>query len=748
MKPYFHAVLALAANLAFGLAPANPVFAATSDPLLRPIERKIQRVYQLVSPAIVRIVGELRGRERQLGCGVVVTPEGHIVTQGTIVGRHPRDGPLSVYLADGRQVKVSTLGWSGEWNIGALKISEEGPWPYVSLSDKPPSIRAGQYCLALGYPTYGFQDRQPAMRFGYIMKSAREAWCTSSCPVWMGDFGTGLFDLEGRLLGVCAEIPTEDDALYSVVDVVKRHWNDLLAGKDLDAVRLTLVDDRSPLRATNCSRDRPVTSEETGNISGLERATASTVRINVEGEPRGWSGVIISSDGYVATCAHHKWLPGTEVIVHLPSGRTAAGRILGMNWLTDVGLIKLSGDGPWPYAEIGDSTLLGINDACTIMGYPNAHRSDQPLIRTTKIQLIQGQEADAPGSRISTFRASTCEMQGGDSGGGLFDDQGRLIAIHEVVAPSHEHVRIEWLRRQWGLLSTGVEVEVSTSQSITALTTAFEKAAKNNKASTVLVLRNNEPQAVGIVVGANGSVLTKASEVYGEVACRMADGKTLSASVEKVDRKHDLALIRVNANNLPTATWSRSEPIKVGALVAAIMPSKEPSVGVVSQPARAIPADEGFLGRLRESGRGLEIDDDSAKERGIPLEKGDLVLSVEDHPTPDLKAFTQLMKHSASAPQAVAGDPVRLTVLRGQETMDLQFPLAPLRWPRAWGAEESRRYSGFPSVLDADLPLTTIECGAPLVNVDGEVAAIAIACRSRGRSHVVPAAIAYPFISE
>jgi S1-C subfamily serine protease len=229
----------------------------------------------------------------------------------------------------------------------------------------------------------------------------------------------------------------------------------------------------------------------------------------------------------------------------------------------------------------------------------------------------------------------------------------------------------------------------------------------------------------------------------------MSDRAVYPAIVEKVNREHDLGLIRVKANDLVTAKWTQSEQITVGALVAAILPSNELRVGIVSQSARAIPAERGFMGGLRDGDRGLELyDDTTLRAYNLPLHKNDVILRVEDRPTPDLKTYQQLMEADDRAPLAVTGDPVSVDIQRGSEMLHLQFPLGPMNWPRPWGETESRRFSGFPGVLDTDLPLATTQCGAPLVDSTGGTAAIVIACRTRGRTHIIPAAVARAFISD
>ena len=69
------------------------------------------------------------------------------------------------------------------------------------------------------------------------------------------------------------------------------------------------------------------------------------------------SGTVITANGYVATCGHHRWLPGDTVNLAFTDGRDAAAVVLGKNRICDVGLMKITGDGPWPHVDFGDSSL-------------------------------------------------------------------------------------------------------------------------------------------------------------------------------------------------------------------------------------------------------------------------------------------------------------------------------------------------------------------------------------------------------
>ena len=160
------------------------------------------------------------------------------------------------------------------------------------------------------------------------------------------------------------------------------------------------------------------------------------------------SGVIVSEDGYILTAAHVAGTPDRDALIFLSDGRQLHGKTLGLNEILDAGLIKLSDDGPWPYAELGKSSSVGLGQWCLATGHPGGYDpSREPVIRMGRI-LRSTQSAII----------SDCTLVGGDSGGPLFDLNGNVIAIHSRIGKNlnvNVHVPIDRYRRSWNRLVKG-----------------------------------------------------------------------------------------------------------------------------------------------------------------------------------------------------------------------------------------------------------------------------------------------------
>ena len=160
------------------------------------------------------------------------------------------------------------------------------------------------------------------------------------------------------------------------------------------------------------------------------------------------SGVIVSEDGYVLTAGHVSGKPDTKCTIIMPDGRHVNAKSLGANRGIDSGLIKITDEGKWPYVEMGDSAKLRKGQWTIAIGHPGGYFVGRsPVLRLGRIQntndmLIQ----------------TDCTLVGGDSGGPLFDLDGKVIGIHSRIGPSiafNIHVPVSTYRETWDRLAKG-----------------------------------------------------------------------------------------------------------------------------------------------------------------------------------------------------------------------------------------------------------------------------------------------------
>lgn len=161
----------------------------------------------------------------------------------------------------------------------------------------------------------------------------------------------------------------------------------------------------------------------------------------------GGSGVVINDEGLILTCAHVNRSAGRRIRIRFPDGRVVSGKTLGNFHAGDAGLVQITGEGDFPFAEMAKSGEVEIGDWCIAVGYPVSFRGGQPPVRI-------GRVLSRSGSSIRT----DVPIMGGDSGGPLFDLQGRVIGINSRVSGSmtaNIHVATDLFTTHWDRLMDG-----------------------------------------------------------------------------------------------------------------------------------------------------------------------------------------------------------------------------------------------------------------------------------------------------
>lgn len=160
------------------------------------------------------------------------------------------------------------------------------------------------------------------------------------------------------------------------------------------------------------------------------------------------SGVIISEDGYVLTAGHVAVEPGRSVTFIFPDGNKARGKSLGINIGIDAGLMKITDRGKWPHVELGDMTKIKPGSWVVAMGHPGGFDKERSVVaRLGRVYRVR-----------DSVVQSDCTIIGGDSGGPLFDLDGKVVGIHSRISNSlrqNFHVPISIYEKDWDKLAAG-----------------------------------------------------------------------------------------------------------------------------------------------------------------------------------------------------------------------------------------------------------------------------------------------------
>jgi len=142
------------------------------------------------------------------------------------------------------------------------------------------------------------------------------------------------------------------------------------------------------------------------------------------------SGVIFDASGLVLTNAHV--VENTdEVMVGLPDGRRVPGQVVGQDSLTDLAVIRLDEEGPWPTAPLGDSDQLQVGDWAIAVGNPFGLENTVTMGIISNLNRNVSQLGIA-GKRLDLIQTDAA-INPGNSGGPLLNASGEVVGINTLV---------------------------------------------------------------------------------------------------------------------------------------------------------------------------------------------------------------------------------------------------------------------------------------------------------------------------
>lgn len=196
-----------------------------TTPILENLSMEFESLSQKVSPAVVQILSTgyvpLRGastsvlaKQRSTGSGVILDPEGYIVTNSHVVDgarriqvalsfqKHALTGE-SILKPRGKIVGAQLVGMDRETDLAVLKISEIN-LPYLRLGNSD-DIRKGQVVLAFGSPL-GLEN---TVTMGVVSSIARQLrsgdrmiYIQTDAPINPGNSGGPLVNTNGTVVGI------------------------------------------------------------------------------------------------------------------------------------------------------------------------------------------------------------------------------------------------------------------------------------------------------------------------------------------------------------------------------------------------------------------------------------------------------------------------------------------------------------------------------------------------------------------
>lgn len=289
---------------------------------------------------------------------------------------------------------------------------------------------------------------------------------------------------------------------------------------------------------------------------------------------------------------------------------------------------------------------------------------------------------------------------------------------------------------------------------------AFKTSVARPSVSTVRVHVDGKETALGMVVGPDGWILTKANDLHGSITVTVRGGQTFDAEIVGIHAVHDLALLKINARGLIPVEFKESKTADVGSWVACVGVGDEPvAIGVVSVASRNVAvkgpivssAPKAFLGvTWATAGGGIAkigevLGGTPADKAG--LKSNDIILTLGGVKIDNQETVIQLLG------KYKPGDIVKVTVRRGEGEFDQQITLGKREESRGetqnkMGSQLSSRTSGYPTILQHDSIVRPTDCGGPIVDLEGRVVGINICRAGRVESWAVPSEVIQPILLE
>ncbi|HEY1010951.1 MAG: Do family serine endopeptidase [Daejeonella sp.] len=192
-----------------------------------------------------------RGPAMGSGSGVIISPDGYIVTNNHVVDNADK---IDVILPDKRSLVAKVIGRDANTDLALIKIEGSG-FPIVKLGNSD-DVRIGEWVLAVGYPfalnttvtagivsakgrQIGILDSEPSPNGEPQARTAIESFIQTDAAINRGNSGGALVNTNGELIGVNAAIASQSGSYEGYgfaipINLAKKILNDF---KEFGSVR-------------------------------------------------------------------------------------------------------------------------------------------------------------------------------------------------------------------------------------------------------------------------------------------------------------------------------------------------------------------------------------------------------------------------------------------------------------------------------------------------------------------------------
>jgi S1-C subfamily serine protease len=223
--------------------------------ILDAYSRAVVSVVDAVGPSVVSVstgrrAGDGRAGATGAGSGVIVAPDGYVLTNNHVVQDASR---LGATLTDGRTLEASLIGGDGSTDLALIRVNA-ADLPAAALG-RSTALRVGQLVVAIGNPL-GFQSTVSAGVVSALGRAFRsrtgrliENVIQTDVALNPGSSGGPLVDSSGRVVGINTAIIAMAQGLSFAIPIDTATWviGELLAHGRVRRAWLGLVAHTRPL---------------------------------------------------------------------------------------------------------------------------------------------------------------------------------------------------------------------------------------------------------------------------------------------------------------------------------------------------------------------------------------------------------------------------------------------------------------------------------------------------------------------
>ena len=352
------------------------------------------------------------------------------------------------------------------------------------------------------------------------------------------------------------------------------------------------------------------------------------------------TGFLIDDAGHILTNDHV--IEGAErLTVKLADGRSLRAEVVGTDPDTDIALIKISGDQPFPHATLGDSNALRVGEWVCAIGNPLAY---EHTVTVGVVSFIGRKLFDAS---LDNYIQTDAAISFGNSGGPLINARGDVIGINAAISRQASNIgfavpinqarsvlphlktigRVE--RGYIGVTLRDVDPDVQASLKLTRGDGALVQDVSVGSPGARAGLRPYD-----VIVSVDGDPVRAHDRLIREIASRQP-GTSARLGYIRDGRAHDVSVKLAErpqrAQNRPEAAAERSiQRTGPGELGLSLIEIDERN-------ARRFDTPPGMTGLLVQRVEPLSVAHDAGIERGV------IILEVNRQPVNSIAGFRRIV---------------------------------------------------------------------------------------------------------